>query len=127
MCPPHSGPCSEVENEMIEINRLVLAIILLASVAGCRRTDVREVTVSLPELNESSRQMVVQALSKCSGIQKDSYVWDMEKKTLTLRYDSMTTAQTNIRMTIAAKGVKVDFPPNNPSGKAGYIDGRTIR
>jgi len=112
---------------MKEINRLALALIILAAVAGCRRTDVREVTVSLPELNDASRQTVVQALSKCAGIQKDSYAWDMEKKTLTLRYDSMITAKTNIRMTIAAKGVKVDFPPNNPSGKAGYIDGRTAR
>ena len=100
---------------------------MLAAVAGCRRADVREMTVSLPGLDEASRQTVVQALARCSGIQKDSYVWDMENKTLTLRYDSMATAQTNIRMTIAAKGVKVEFPPNNPSGKAGYIDGRTIR
>jgi len=105
----------------------VLASIILVAFAGCRRSDVREMTVSLPELNETSRQTVVQALAKCSGIQKDSYEWDMENKTLTLRYDSMVTAQTNIRMTIAAKGVKVEFPPNNPSGKAGYIDGRTVR
>ena len=97
------------------------------AVAGCRRADVREMTVSLPELSEAEKPTVVQALAKYAGIEKDSYKWDFEKKTLTLRYDSMITAQTNIRMAIAAKGVKVEFPPNNPSGKAGYIDGHVAR
>jgi hypothetical protein len=81
----------------------------------------------MPELDEAAKPTVVQALAKYSGIEKDSYRWDLEKKTLTLRYDSMVTAQTNIRMAIAAKGVKVVFPPDNPSGRAGYIDGHVAR
>ena len=97
----------------------VLASIILAAFAGCRRSDVREMTVSLPELNETSRQTVVQALAKCSGIQKDSYEWDMENKTLTLRYDSMQIAQANIRYAIDEKGVAVSFP-SNTTGRAGY-------
>lgn len=107
--------------------QFAVVVALLMVVAGCRRADVREMTVSLPELDESVKSTVVQALSRASGIEKDSYKWDMEKKTLALRYDSMITAQTNIRMIIADKGVKVEFPPNNPSGKAGYIDGRIAR
>jgi len=107
--------------------QFAVVVALLMAVAGCRRADVREMTVSLPELDESVKSTVVQALSRSSGIEKDSYKWDMEKKTLALRYDSMITAQTNIRMIIADKGVKVEFPPNNPSGKAGYIDGRIAR
>ena len=104
-----------------------MLVAALAVMAGCRRADVREMTVSLPELDETVKPIVVQALAKHSGIEKGSYVWDFEKRTLTLRYDSMVTAQTNIRMLIADKGVKVEFPPNNPSGRAGYIDGHTAR
>ena len=104
---------------------LVLALSL--ALAGCRRADVREMTVSLPGLDEATKPIVVQALARYSGIEKDSYKWDFEKKTLTLRYDSMVTAQTNIRMAIADKGVEVLFPPNNPSGRAGYIDGHVAR
>ena len=105
----------------------LLVLVVSLALAGCRRSDVREMTVLMPELDESAKPTVVQALAKSSGIEKDSYKWDFEKKTLTLRYDSMVTAQTNIRMAIAAKGVKVEFPPNNPSGRAGYIDGHVAR
>ena len=101
----------------------LLPVVALLRAAGCRRADVREMTVLMPGLTESGKETVVKALAKQSGVQKDSYRWDFEKKTLVLRYDSMVTAQTNIRMAIAEKGVEVVFPPNNPSGRAGYIDG----
>jgi hypothetical protein len=94
-------------------------IALLVAFAGCRREDIREMTVVMPGLDESARSAVVQALSKYQGVQKDSYVWDMGKKTLTLRYDSMAIAQTNIRMAIAEKGVEVEFPENT-TGRAGH-------
>ena len=87
--------------------------------SGCRREDVREMTVSLPALTEADKAKVVEALQKYGGIQKDSYVWDLNAKTLTLKYDSMQIAQTNIRMAIEEKGVKVVYPENT-TGKAGY-------
>ena len=77
---------------------------------GCRREDVREMTVSMPGLREADKAKVVEALAKYNGIQKDSYAWDMSAKTLTLRYDSMQIAQANIRYAIDEKGVKVAFP-----------------
>ena len=78
--------------------------------SGCRREDVREMTVSLPGLTEANKAQVVEALAKYNGVQKDSYAWDMGKKTLTLKYDSMQIAQANIRYAIDEKGVKVAFP-----------------
>ena len=81
----------------------------LVTLAGCRREDVREFTVSIPGLTEANRAQVVEALSKYEGIKKDSYEWDFAAKTLRLRYDSMQIAKTNIRMAIADKGIKVDF------------------
>ena len=82
----------------------------LAVFPGCRRTDVREMTVSMPGLVESDKAKVVEALSKYGGIEKGSFKWDMEARTLTLRYDSMQVAQANIRYAIDEKGVKVAFP-----------------
>ena len=98
-------------------------IILLAAAAGmaagCRRTDVREFTVVMPGLSETNKAAVVQALSKYAGVDKGSYRWDFKAGTLTLRYDSMSVAQTNIRMAIADKGIKVEFPENT-TGRAGH-------
>ena len=77
---------------------------------GCRREDVREMTVSMPSLTEADKAKVVEALAKYNGVDKSSYTWDMNAKTLTLRYDSMQIAQANIRYAIDEKGVKVAFP-----------------
>ncbi len=90
-----------------------LAIFALAifalSFAGCRRVDVRTFTVAIPALKEADKAPITEALAKYGGIDKDSYVWDFVKKTLTLRYDSMQIAKTNIRMAIEEKGIRVDW------------------
>ena len=67
-------------------------------------------TVAMPSLTEAQKATVVAALAKYSGVRKDSYVWDMQAKTLTLKYDSMQIAQANIRYAIDEKGVRVAFP-----------------
>ena len=95
-----------------------LALSLLL-VCGCRREDVREMTVSMPGLTEANKSKVVEALAKYNGVRKDSYVWDMNAKTLTLRYDSMQIAQANIRYAIDEKGIKVAFPEKTDT-RAGH-------
>ena len=87
--------------------------------SGCRREDVREMTVFLPGLKEADKAKVVEALAKYNGIEKDSYKWDISAKTLTLRYDSMQIAQANIRYAIDEKGVKVAFPEKTDN-RAGH-------
>ena len=92
-----------------------LAFLLLIGLSilafhGCRRTDMREMTVSMPSLAEADKAKIIAALSKYAGVQKDSFKWDMEARTLTLRYDSMQIAQANIRYAIDERGVKVEFP-----------------
>jgi len=88
----------------------MVAAVAACLLSGCRRTDVREMTVSMTSLSESNKAKVVEALAKYNGIEKDSYRWDMTAKTLTLRYDSMQIAQANIRYAIDEKGIKVNFP-----------------
>ena len=91
------------------MKKIFFAIALISVLAGCRREDIREFTVSIPGLTESNRATVAAALAKYNGIDKDSYKWDFSAKTLTLKYDSMQIAKTNIRMAIAEKGVEVEF------------------
>ena len=101
---------------MKTITALSVALLLAA---GCRRSDVRTVTVSIPGLSPSNKVAVVQALARYEGIRKGSYVFDMEAKTLTLEYDSLRLAQSNIRYAIDEKGVKVAFPEKKDD-RAGY-------
>lgn len=108
--------------ERKSIIRLVLLLLpfsFLLLTCGCRREDVREMTVSMPGLTEANKAKVVEALAKYNGVQKDSYIWDMNAKTLTLRYDSMQIAQANIRYAIDEKGVKVAFPEKTDN-RAGH-------
>ena len=97
---------------------LAAAIAVLAA-SGCRREDIREMTVTIPGLAESNKAAIVAALAKYNGIQKDSYQWDLNAGTLKLRYDSMQIAQANIRYAIDEKGIAVSFP-SNTTGRAGY-------
>ena len=101
------------------MKKTLVAILILAAFAGCRRVDIREMTVEMPDLAESDKPVVVKALSKYAGVDTASFKWDMDKKTLFLKYDSMTVAKTNIRMSIEENGVKVVFPENT-TGRAGY-------
>lgn len=101
------------------MKRILIITLAVVVFAGCRRTDVREVVVVMPGLSETDRSVVVQALSKYAGVKADSFKWDMAHKTLTLKYDSMSIAQTNIRMAIAEKGIEVVYPENT-NGRAGY-------
>ena len=98
---------------------LLAASLLILVSSGCRREDVREMTVSMPGLTESNKATVVAALAKYNGIRKDSYQWDMQAKTLTLRSASMQIAQANIRFAIDEKGIAVSFP-SNTTGRAGH-------
>ena len=99
-------------------NILILSALVL-TLAGCRREDVREMTVKMQSLTAADKAKVVEALARFNGVKKDSYQWNEGAKTLTLRYDSMQVAQANIRYAIDEKGVKVVFP-KKADNHAGY-------
>lgn len=110
---------------------IIAVAVMAAALSGCRREDVREFTVEIPGLTQENRQKVVDAFTirkpgqtphVCDGIRPDTFAFDFEKRTLTMKYDSMKIAKTNIRMLIEAAGVEVHFPSNNASGVAGYLD-----
>lgn len=100
---------------------IILATLTLC--LGCRREDVREVTIEIPALTAADQAKVKEAFvikdkydprhaRVYDGIYLDSFVFDLEKKTVTMKYDSMKIAHTNIRMLIESAGLKVVYPPN---------------
>jgi copper chaperone CopZ len=85
----------------------VIALLAFAvlSIAGCRVSDVREMTVNVPGMvSESDVQKVRAALAPLGGIDKEKTVYDAETRTVIVHYDSMLIAHKNIEIAIAEAG-----------------------
>ena len=91
------------------------------ALAGCRREDIREFTVDVPNLgpeNAAEVKMAFVTVDKqdprkgrvCEGIDIDGIKCDVNGKKILVRYESMKIAQANIRYAIDEAGVKVSFP-----------------
>ena len=111
-------------------NLLIFSALLILVLTGCRREDIRELVVEIPSLTESHQTTVREAFGirdqhdprrshVYDGIDPNSFVFDFEKKTVTIKYDSMKIAQSNIRYAIDEKGVKVAFPEKTDT-RAGH-------
>lgn len=88
------------------MKQMLLATLVLAGLAfaGCRRTDVRDFSVSVPGLTEADVPLVKSALAPYGGVVKTSIRFDAAAQRVTLQYDSMQIAQKNIEMAIAKAG-----------------------
>lgn len=105
-------------------NALLVFLTTLAIVsAGCRRTDFREHTFSIPGMTAANTNEIIKALAIYDGVIKDSLKFDLEKRTLFVKFDSMKVAQTNIRMAIKDRGIEVSFPQKK-NAVAGYLNER---
>lgn len=107
---------------------LFIFLAIISICLGCRREDIREVTVEIPSLTAVNQASVKEAFvirdardprrnHVYDGIYLDSFAFDLERKTVTLRYDSMKIAHTNIRMLIEKAGLPVVYPPNRNGQK----------
>jgi len=93
------------------------AALALAGAAGCRKQDVRTVAVSVPGLTEAAvAQHIQDAFLKQPGIR--SVRPDIERRTLTVTYDSMVTARKNIEFTIAEAGFEANDIPAKAAPQA---------
>lgn len=98
-------------------------LIAAALVCGCRREDYREATLLVPGLHKTNETAIVKALGRYEGVDRRSIRFDHGAKSVSVRYDSMKVAQTNLRMAIEENGIEVDYPENK-TGMAGYINSR---
>ena len=100
----------------------LFAVVLACALCGCRRTDVRAFTVSIPSMTAADAPAIAGALAGYAVIDKSSLKFDPETKTLTLAYDSMQLAKKNIEISIAqagfaANGVTPESVGAKPKGK----------
>lgn len=80
--------------------REFIVLFSAAAVCGCRRQDIKTYTLEVPGLTEENSAKVRKALSRYNGVIEKTIRFDMKAKTLTLSYDSMQLAKTNIRMSV---------------------------
>lgn len=104
---------------------LITLGIIAALFEGCRREDFREHIFEIPGMTKANTNIIKKAVSvyKDSGVDMNSLEFDLAKKTLRVRFNSMSIAQTNIRMAIDSKGITVKYPVKNGE-PAGYINTR---
>ncbi len=109
---------------------LIALSALFVLLNGCRREDFREHTFEIPGMTSENIDTIKNAIYVYGGVVKDSLEFNLDNKTLKVRFDSMKIAQTNIRMAIEEKGIKVTYPekkvtyPMMIGEPAGYINTR---
>jgi hypothetical protein len=92
---------------VLKMRNILFVAILGVLFLGCRREDIREFELVIDDLSQERKAQVQSALSRFAGIDESSYVFDFDKKTLFLKYDSMQLAKENIRQALEEKGLKV--------------------
>jgi hypothetical protein len=95
----------------------VLAGVL--AVVGCRKQDIRTVTVSVPDMkNRACAKVIVDALSRQMGVKTPALRCDMDSRTVEVSYDSLFVAKKNIEFTIADVGFSANEVPANTNAAA---------
>lgn len=91
-----------------------IAILAALVLCGCRRTDVRDFEIKVPELTQKNSAGIVNALMAYEGVldvakrEKNSITVDTVSKTVKVRYDSMKVAKKNLEMAIALAGFEAN-------------------
>jgi len=86
------------------MKRMMIACAVVLVLAGCRRTDVRDFAVDVPQATQADAKAIVAALAPYGGVVKESVAFDAANHRVTLKYDSMQIAKKNIEMAIAGAG-----------------------
>ena len=93
-----------------------LSLILVVS---CRKQDLRELTLHVPEMhNDACVQIVMQALVRGPGIQQGSLTLDPPNRVIRLTYDSLLTADKNFEYLVSKAGFAVNAIPADENARA---------
>ncbi|MBM4149785.1 MAG: heavy-metal-associated domain-containing protein [Lentisphaerae bacterium] len=107
---------------------MFLAVVLLAgSISGCRRIDMRTVTIQVPAMkNSACADRVIEAIGRelYSGPDQDvsrqrirdmlssgEAVVDLTNRTVTVRYDSLRLSLKNLEFAVAEAGFDANNTP----------------
>jgi hypothetical protein len=87
--------------------------------ASCRKQDLRELTLHIPEMqNDACVQIVMQALVRGPGIQQGSLLLDPSNRVVRLTYDSLLTADKNFEYLVSRSGFAVNAIPADQKARA---------
>ena len=90
------------------MKQLLISLVCLLALFGCRRTDVRDFTISIPSMKPEDHSAIVGAISKYGGVDRASCKFDDAARTLVLKYDSMQVAKKNLEIAIAKAGFEAN-------------------
>jgi copper chaperone CopZ len=94
------------------MKHVVLTALTLLLLAGCRKQDLRTVTIRVPAMhNAACTNVVVEALVRVQSIPRDWIRADAEHGTVTVTYDSMQRSLRNLEFAIADAGFQANDTP----------------
>jgi copper chaperone CopZ len=99
------------------MNRLLTTVFLVVAIlgAGCRKADIRTFTISVPDMkNQACVTVIVNTLMREQAVRGEDVQADLEKRTVTVKYDSLQRAQKNLVFAIAKAGFTANGVPANP-------------
>ncbi|MBQ7189945.1 MAG: hypothetical protein IJR99_11080 [Kiritimatiellae bacterium] len=107
---------------MVRMSGICFGTMLMFSLVSCRQVDEREMTVELPGVTAADTNKVASAIRSMQGIRPETIRFDLEKKVMTVRYDSMQCRRKNVEIAIAEVGfdaneIKAIPPEQKPEGK----------
>jgi copper chaperone CopZ len=106
----------------MSVKRMILCLIAAAgvlAVAGCRKQDIRTVTVSVPDMrNRACANIIGNALSQQMGVKPKEMKFDVDLRTVEVSYDSLFVAKKNIEFAIADVGFAANEIPANTNAAA---------
>jgi hypothetical protein len=88
---------------MKKIFLLIALTAIAAFTDGCRREDFREHVFEIPGMTPENTTTIKKAVSTYSGVDMESLEFNLDKKTLKVRFDSMKVARTNIEWRLKKK------------------------
>ncbi len=104
---------------MRTVTLCIIALAGVLAVAGCRKTDIRTVTVSVPDMrNRACAKIIGDALSRQMGVKPEKLKIDLNTRTVEVTYDSLFVAKKNIEFTIAEAGFNANEVPANTNAAA---------
>lgn len=94
---------------------IISSSVLLVLCMSCRRSDIKTVVVSVPDMrNRACVEIVANSLRGQIGVKGGSDIRvDLDKRTVTVQYESLLTASKNVEYAIAASGFSANSIPGN--------------
>ncbi len=98
---------------------LILSVLSIALLSGCRREDVREYSVEVRNLTAENTNAIQKAFARYHGIRAARF--NLQEAKIDVTYDSMELAQKNIREAIrTAQAGLIVLEPQPKNGRAGH-------